>query len=1016
MRQKPSLRYTICSFLALVALCSHISLAQTLQRSCELDYVTDVTRALLRGAGQFTTDDGLPQPPLLGLVATSDETVWAIGSYGVSYYDNFRWNPISLTEEVDTQALSVSAYANDGNSRLILLAGAQVIQIDGKTKQVRQSEIQALSQRALSIVPPVITMLRGETGVFIEGEFFGLDGEVRALALDYQKEGVSFSVATDSVTYVGNNYEIWELSEAGEQRVASFDSPTRTTYSHFYRSLRASSMYSQVLGPFLRRGLHRISWNERGQSRIERISRDQGISFAGFIRDTPVFYNDQGEVYAHCSGQRLSRLDVRSAGDFSRFNLAYMMNGYYVAQVDDYMSVLPEGWPQTWFSSSMAEAGTIADMDIDIANGWLWAASDSGLVQMRTSSAGFTFERIITDGPDGPLRGLTGVLAEGNGVAMVSGAVLRGVYHLTIGPEGISQITKSAQQIPRVHKLFETNDGSRWLAGLSEVYDRTLEGNPGLFRVQGPDTLQLTHEDGLPHSRVYAVEPAMPEIENKAYWVATLTGVAKIEDGDRGPVVSKPFANVHTSQLAADTLGGVWFNYMRSRNVSLGYIDQHGQVSEFNFRRLAQYTQLEIRDLFVDDNNLLFAATKEGLGILGPERNVLIGKSGGLPSTSLMVMHPYNDDLVFGTEDGRIFSISMRLIRDDRSRVFINLAQLGQDGTGLLTWQAYDSLGYRPSHEIPTRIRKDGGPWSPWTTTGSAEFAELPSGVHLIEIQAQGPFGMPGRYITRHTFVVTRASWQASPMVWMLISGLGGILLILVFLVIIQIVRNRAEIAQTHTRHGEERERWRRNLHDGVASRLSILLTEFQQLVKEKRQLELSSDQLARYTLQTREALGEVRRLMGSRAKVKRQTPTLEALVGRIVNDYEEILEVSLSFKTKLVSRKVRAEAEDQLAPILREAFVNVMQHAGSNKASLHVYQIDEKVVLVIANTDVSASDLETTMPNDVLAHEPGHRGIGLESMQRRIEFLNGRFAFASKFGVFTIELQIPIETVFEAK
>lgn len=141
MRQKPSLRYTICSFLALVALCSHISLAQTLQRSCELDYVTDVTRALLRGAGQFTTDDGLPQPPLLGLVATSDETVWAIGSYGVSYYDNFRWNPISLTEEVDTQALSVSAYANDGNSRLILLAGAQVIQIDGKTKQVRQSEI-----------------------------------------------------------------------------------------------------------------------------------------------------------------------------------------------------------------------------------------------------------------------------------------------------------------------------------------------------------------------------------------------------------------------------------------------------------------------------------------------------------------------------------------------------------------------------------------------------------------------------------------------------------------------------------------------------------------------------------------------------------------------------------------------------------------------------------------------------------------------------------------------------------
>ena len=1014
MRQKPSLRYTICSFLALVALCSHISLAQTLQRSCELDYVTDVTRALLRGAGQFTTDDGLPQPPLLGLVATSDETVWAIGSYGVSYYDNFRWNPISLTEEVDTQALSVSAYANDGNSRLILLAGAQVIQIDGKTKQVRQSEIQALSQRALSIVPPVITMLRGETGVFIEGEFFGLDGEVRALALDYQKEGVSFSVATDSVTYVGNNYEIWELSEAGEQRVASFDSPTRTTYSHFYRSLRASSMYSQVLGPFLRRGLHRISWNERGQSRIERISRDQGISFAGFIRDTPVFYNDQGEVYAHCSGQSLSRLDVRSTGDFSRFNVTYMKDGYYVAQVDDFMSVLPEGWPQTWFSPSVAEVGTIFDIEIDTTNGWLWAATDSGLVQMRTSSTGFTFERTITEGPDGPLRGLTGVLAEENGVAFVSGALLRGVHHLTIGPEGNVQITKSAQQIPRVHKMFETNDGSRWLAGLSEVYDRTLEGNPGLFRVQGPDTLMLNHEQGLPHSRVYAVEPVTPANGNKAFWVATLTGVAKIEDlgGDRGPVVSRPFVDVHASQLAADTLGGVWFNYMRSRNVSLGYIDQDGQVSDFNFKRLAQYNQLEIRDLFVDDNNLLFAATKEGLGILGPERSVLVDKSGGLPSTSLFVMHPYQDALVIGTEDSRLFSIPMRLIRDDRSRVFINLAQLGQNGTGLLTWQAYDSLGYRPSHEIPTRIRKDGGPWSPWTTTGSAEFAELPSGVHLIEIQAQGPFGRPSRYIAQHTFVVARATWQASPMVWTLVSGLGGVSLLLVLFVIIQIIRNREAIEKTRTRHRDEIDRWRRNLHDRVASRLSILITEFQQLVSDS-QRELSAEQLGRFTRQTREALGEVRSLMGSPAKAQGQQPTLEELVGRIVGDYEEILDVSLSVKTALFLRKVRPEAEDQLIPILREAFVNVLQHAGSNKASLKVSQIGEQVALVVANTDATTTNLASATPADALARE---RGIGLESMQSRIQHLDGRFAFESKFGVFTIKLQIPIEAVFEAK
>jgi signal transduction histidine kinase len=111
--------------------------------------------------------------------------------------------------------------------------------------------------------------------------------------------------------------------------------------------------------------------------------------------------------------------------------------------------------------------------------------------------------------------------------------------------------------------------------------------------------------------------------------------------------------------------------------------------------------------------------------------------------------------------------------------------------------------------------------------------------------------------------------------------------------------------------------------------------------------------------------------------------------------------------------RKVRPEAEDQLTPVLREAFVNVMQHAASNKASLKVSQIGEKVVLVIANTDVTATDLESATPADVLVRE---RGIGLESMQSRIQHLDGRFVFESKFGVFTIELQIPIEAVFEAK
>jgi signal transduction histidine kinase len=152
---------------------------------------------------------------------------------------------------------------------------------------------------------------------------------------------------------------------------------------------------------------------------------------------------------------------------------------------------------------------------------------------------------------------------------------------------------------------------------------------------------------------------------------------------------------------------------------------------------------------------------------------------------------------------------------------------------------------------------------------------------------------------------------------------------------------------------------------------------------------------------------------MGSPAKAQGQQPTLEELVGRIVGDYEEILDVSLSVKTALFLRKVRPEAEDQLVPILREAFVNVLQHAGSNKASLKVSQIGEQVALVVANTDATTTNLALATPTDVLARE---RGIGLESMQSRIQHLDGRFAFESKFGVFTIELQIPIEAVFETK
>ena len=195
----------------------------------------------------------------------------------------------------------------------------------------------------------------------------------------------------------------------------------------------------------------------------------------------------------------------------------------------------------------------------------------------------------------------------------------------------------------------------------------------------------------------------------------------------------------------------------------------------------------------------------------------------------------------------------------------------------------------------------------------------------------------------------------------------------------------------------QERNRIARDMHDVVAHSLAVVIAQADGARYAARKDPSSvEDALATISTTAREALGDVRLLLGQlrHSQERGPQPELDDLDALVAQVRASGLDVSLS----QVGHPTTLAAGRQLAVyrIAQEALTNALRHGDASRPV--VVRLEwgvDAVTLTITNT-----------PGSATSSEPGH---GLAGMRERAQLVGGTFATERRDGLFVATARIPV-------
>jgi len=184
----------------------------------------------------------------------------------------------------------------------------------------------------------------------------------------------------------------------------------------------------------------------------------------------------------------------------------------------------------------------------------------------------------------------------------------------------------------------------------------------------------------------------------------------------------------------------------------------------------------------------------------------------------------------------------------------------------------------------------------------------------------------------------------------------------------------------------EERRRYAREIHDGLAQELAFIVSQSHRLMArapDNEGLKLVADA-------AQSALADARCTIFKMSHPGASAPTT-TLVERTFQVAER---VGLALDVEVHGRlEADPELEHELLRIITEAVSNAGRHAHATRVSIRITAEDSKVVVRIAD------DGDGFDPRSL----PRRRGFGLSSMTQRAELLGGRFSLESQPGSGTV-------------
>jgi PAS domain S-box-containing protein len=199
----------------------------------------------------------------------------------------------------------------------------------------------------------------------------------------------------------------------------------------------------------------------------------------------------------------------------------------------------------------------------------------------------------------------------------------------------------------------------------------------------------------------------------------------------------------------------------------------------------------------------------------------------------------------------------------------------------------------------------------------------------------------------------------------------------------------------------EERQRVARELHDGVSQNLALVAIDLEQLAQTPptSQAELAGRIQALWS-QTQEVTSDIHRLSHQLHPAKLEDLGLAAAVRSHCQELEKRGGLKITLEFHDIPRFVPLDVALCLYRVVQESLWNAVKHSGAACAKVELIANKETIQLRVSDLGMGF-DLEAAT---------AHAGLGLVSMQERLQAVGGEFKVISKPAQGTrVEVSIPL-------
>jgi PAS domain S-box-containing protein len=754
----------------------------------------------------FTVEDGLPSNAILSIIETHDGTPWVNTRSGLAWYNGYYWEKIDSAKGLPAQPLFV--FTEDRNDSLLAIDDKHRLYYGGKHgfRSIR------LTIDGKNVLVSAATKYLDERFLIVSNNILYITDKSRIEKYNLPKE---FNDQKIFNVWNTDGKTIWLNTSAGLYRMENnrwhLKLPSsRTPYN--VPSLRENVNgfgLAFIAGPPGDIGL----W-EWDPSSSPKKNPSEGFEtvFALdvnnnndriILKETDLIKVKRNNIWSELTQinpevKNILTVKYRNNGDL----WVGTINGLYL------FSTNSTKWTTLKFPSP-DDRNKINEI-ISARDGSVWVATSGGILRYKSDGSIEKSETI----EGRPLKVVTGIIEDNKGdIWISSGQSFDGAYKWD-GTRWTHYGVKEGLDAGNVHKIRKDHKGRLWFLGLyrKDFHERNVDQEPGVFTLEGKIFSHWSKDHALPTARYYA----FAEGTDGTLWFGSSVGLIRwkpdIQRGGNGTVKRWTVENgallddkIFT--FAVDSNNILWFG---DRSSGLGRVEN----DTVKYLTIADgLVSNDIWKLVFDSSARLWIGTQGGLGLYHNGMFSSFKYDEGLENIKIWPLLPLDDKIYIGTVGGGIQILSLAELDLTPPR-FTALTSMIESGNAFIRWAVYSFWGNRPSYNIETRSRLDGGDWSAWSRQHGLRLSNMSAGDHKVSIQSKNilgeidnsefviPFKIPAPFYSQAEFLIP----------------VGALSTALIILSVVYITRKRR--ADAALRRSEQRYR---NLFDNANDAIMII-------------------------------------------------------------------------------------------------------------------------------------------------------------------------------------------------